>query len=62
MSIRSMVDAVARCTICQETMAKGCKCWAKCKLCGWSYRNLKGEKCRNPVHRKARRTAAVEKP
>ena len=35
------------CTVCSK---QHCKCWKKCE-CGWSYRNKKGFKCRNPIHK-----------
>lgn len=40
-----------RCTICNAKQGM-CDCWVKCDIpgCKWSYE--KGDKCRNPEHKK----------
>jgi hypothetical protein len=43
-SIDSLIDSVARCTICGAPYGQ-CDCWVKCK-CGYLYE--KGTKCKNP--------------
>ena len=54
MSVMDVLFATAdmKCTICGKSQSVGCSCWKKCNIpgCKWSYRNIKGQKCRNPDH------------